>query len=591
MCVQVIIAALMLCMQARQQHAQATGPAAVLNGAGQTLLRNLRHEDPFNNCGVGEEGIEVLKGETDSPFPSPWCCGNTTWSAFMWRARASPNFLYTGLRGAATPMPAVVPSNATNVCHFKHDGDVLPNCFSFTFNGQRATGNLTPANQWTRWSEFDPNAKILNHRGKQTSVTVATYLCTQEPNSAVDPIRHIELDLFVNGIAAATNASLVTLEIQPHDASQPSYQLNMTAAHIGGVYGGLPRRGHPLALAFFLSRANLTNATFRPLVTEREHFRPLIQALPQDSRAPKTIRINTGVIGMADVEFWRETLVALAGSGYSGITATPAPVLSKIFKEARVQAAMPSGKFGPPLNISKQCGGGRREAGPVDHCWGHTDAEVAASLKTYATNIIAPMKAAGFRALTGISLWDELHWSLPGKWANISNNPRVFAKFHEYVRNHSGFTTPQEFGADSWDDVVPITFVNVTRGLHEKGLRACVYWSVRFAAWDVVTWFAKGTAALVEANGGQEFGIYTNCNNFHGRLFTPGGVSVQASTGLTIPMDPIGGMDWNEAGRYRAGTSLWTEDVSITVALLQRNHTRRQSRESVGWRVSLASYF
>jgi hypothetical protein len=175
------------------------------------------------------------------------------------------------------------------------------------------------------------------------------------------------------------------------------------------------------------------------------------------------------------------------------------------------------------------------------------------------------MKAAGFTTLSGLSLWDELGWSYPGIWAgrstnNISDNPRVFAKYQKYIKARSGFTTPQEFGAESWNDVVPITKVNVTRGPNEEGLRARVYWSVRFAAWDVVTWFARATAALVEANGGQEFGIYTNCNNFHGRLFTPGSISVQAGTGVKISKADRGGMDWNEAGRARAGTALWTED-------------------------------
>ena len=35
--------------------------------------------DPFANCGAGEAGIEVLRGELDSPLGlEQWCCGNTT---------------------------------------------------------------------------------------------------------------------------------------------------------------------------------------------------------------------------------------------------------------------------------------------------------------------------------------------------------------------------------------------------------------------------------------------------------------------------------------------------------------------------------
>ena len=68
-----------------------------------------------------------------------------------------------------------------------------------------------------------------------------------------------------------------------------------------------------------------------------------------------------------------------------------------------------------------------------------------------------------------------------------------------YIRKHSGFTTPQEFGADTWGDVVPITFANVTGAVGQTavGLRARVYWTVRFIGYDIVTWYAEATAALV----------------------------------------------------------------------------------------------
>jgi hypothetical protein len=206
-------------------------------------------------------------------------------------------------------------------------------------------------------------------------------------------------------------------------------------------------------------------------------------------------------------------------------------------------------------------------SGPVNHCWGKTDEDVASMVKLYAEHIVAPMKAAGYKALTGLSLWDELGWGYPRIWTgatspgspsgrnNVSGNPRVFASYHKYIKERSGFTTPQEFGADSWADVVPITFANVTKATpREKvlGMRARVYWSVRFAAWDVVTWFGAATAALMEANDWEQFYTYTNCNNFHGRLFTPGGVSVQAGTGVKIPKDDHGKLcSWPGSLRVR----------------------------------------
>ena len=69
-------------------------------------------DDPFANCGAGEAGIEVLGGEGDSPFPHPWCCGNTTWSYFKYRLRASRNFAFDPAPTAKPPAAGGL-SNAT----------------------------------------------------------------------------------------------------------------------------------------------------------------------------------------------------------------------------------------------------------------------------------------------------------------------------------------------------------------------------------------------------------------------------------------------------------------------------------------------
>jgi hypothetical protein len=158
---------------------------------------------------------------------------------------------------------------------------------------------------------------------------------------------------------------------------------------------------------------------------------------------------------------------------------------------------------------------------------------------------------------------DELQWGYPWIWHGNNNitrdNPRVFQRFHEYIRNNSGFTTPQELGAESWDEVVPINMRNVTTGKHWQGLRHRVYWSIRFIGYDTATWFASATKALIAANNGEAFSTYTNMRNFHGRLITPG-YRIVSSSGVVSYKDDVGGMDWMEAGRYRSVTTLWTED-------------------------------
>jgi len=218
------------------------------------------------------------------------------------------------------------------------------------------------------------------------------------------------------------------------------YQLNMTAAHITGVHGGYPAATQNLALAFFLSRANLTGAPMRPLVTEREHFRPLLQALPQNPRAPQKIEVNTGFNAMNDVDFWRDGTKALVGFGMSGLSASASSVLAGVFRESGVQyAGTENGMLQQAAapNVSKRCGGWTHTSPDVDHCWGATDDEVAGNLRLYAAAVVHPMRAAGFTKLTANSLHDELGWSYPGIWAGMNNissdNPRVFKKYHEHL--------------------------------------------------------------------------------------------------------------------------------------------------------------
>ena len=62
-----------------------------------------------------------------------------------------------------------------------------------------------------------------------------------------------------------------------------------------------------------------------------------------------------------------------------------------------------------------------------------------------------------------------------------------------------------------------VTAAHAARPQQIAALRARVYWTVRFIGYDIVTWYAEATAALVAANDGEEFAIFTNCNNFHVR--------------------------------------------------------------------------
>jgi hypothetical protein len=448
-----------------------------------------------------------------------------------------------------------------------------------------------PADTWTDWRNFSPDDLITSRANKKLTTTVGAYYCGAYPNEYLDPIQHLVLNLRVSGIYFG-NSSNITLEIRPRTPSGASYQLTAMVAPISGAHGAnagtsnqltqLPQgQTTLLQVPFMVARENLTTASshlgpqvrasdggpVRPVVTEREHNSLIWSTLPKNKKTPKKIVVCQGYHGANDVEGWLDASRALVGFGATAMTGTASVALKQIFDAAGVGAARIGGGLGPPKNsmshlLESSCKDETRLNG---HCWGHSEAEVDANLKLWAETTILPLRTVGFTKFTQFALHDELGWTYPSVWgggANISGNPRVFQRFQEYIKTHSGLATPQAFGAQRWAGVVPITFDNVTKGAaNEQALRVRVYWSVRYAAYDVVTFYGKATAALIAANAGQEFSIYTNCNNFHGRLYTPASAPrTQPGTGVVTPQQAHGGMDWFEAGRYRAGTMIWTED-------------------------------
>ena len=139
--------------------------------------------------------MEVLAGELDSPFGmDPWCCGNTTWSSFSWRAKASRNVAFATTAPSAAP-PHGGRSNATACAiHPTTSAD----CFSICFNSSRGGGcspvnrsdPLTPpaypAETWTGWRSFRPLQTTASRRDKNVSSTVGAYYCNSYPNEYVD---------------------------------------------------------------------------------------------------------------------------------------------------------------------------------------------------------------------------------------------------------------------------------------------------------------------------------------------------------------------------------------------------------------------
>ena len=538
-------------------------------------------DDLFAMCGFGESGAPVFAGEGDSPFgvgSDNWCCGNTTWSSFSWRAKASRNVNFA-LAALSAPIQPGGLSNSTQ-CQLQRP--TPPDCFGFCFNTthNKACENLTAADEWSSWREFTPSAQAPSSHPPYAMSTVAAHYCGSYPNEFLDPIKHLVLKFEIHGVWWG-NFSNVTLEVRPGGAraGKPTYQLHTQVAHLSSGFGKntgaadtwpeLPTGGSvPLTVPCMVARENLTAAEndgrpVRPIVTEREHAETLWAALPTVPKPPKKIIVVQGYHGENDVQGWRDAAKALVGFGTTGMGGTASVSLRAILDEAGITATRHQGSIsGNVAKMHTSC----RPSTETDHCWGDTDADVAANLKLWADHTVGPLKLAGVKKLTQFALHDELGWSYPGIWAganNVSGHPSVFARFHAYIKNSSGLSTPEAFGAATWAEVVPISTANLTNvgGKHLEGLQNRLYWSMRFAVWDVTHFYSQATAALVKANGGTPFSIYTNCNNFRGRGRSPAKPpKIQAGTGVMIAQSDRQGMDWFEAGRLRAGTMMWTED-------------------------------
>ena len=490
--------------------------------------------DPFVNCGAGEDGRDQPRGEGDSPFPQPWCCGNTTWSSFSFRAKFTRNvpFSLDPAAHSGQGMPPLPPGPWN-----KSQCETYSNCFSYCFNASAANFktcafNYTAPDEWSEWREFVPNPE---------------YWCSAAYQAAgLDPISHLLVILEVRGIWFG-NMSTITIEVRPEAdrASEKTYQINATLSHIApdtatqvSMLWPEMASGNSAVLRanFMVARANLT--TSKPLIPERELNRALWAAMPRLTRSPQRIVVNHGYHGNNDVGAWREATKALIGLGGSAIHGLASNDMKQVFDEAKVPAVGFDGNWlsyhsynlmGTTTdhwgqNLTQACGTSyvlNHTSAHDDHCWGATDAEVNAKLARWADAVVGPMLKVGWSRLTQLSLEDELAWHYPGFWEDtnaVAGNPRVMRRYKDYLTNRSGFTTPQQFGGDSWEEVVPAPPHNSPTRLHPNASsplvdRRAFYWSIRFATWDVESWFAKATAALVTANGGNSFQIYTNWNN------------------------------------------------------------------------------
>ena len=205
-------------------------------------------------------------------LPHGTCCGNTTWSRFKWRAKASANapFSVTGVAGGAdhtaaqevaAAAPPPTPQDLFTVCL---SSKLLDSCT-----------NATAAGTWSGWHEFSDNASRT--------------LCKSYPN-IMDPSTSLMLSVSVQGIPLG-NMSTVTLDIQPAGArsDEPSYTLNATVTPIRQM-GDAGTKFHPatrvLSPNFYLLLFAENHTTQPPVITGRENNLKYYDAMPNPSDGP-----------------------------------------------------------------------------------------------------------------------------------------------------------------------------------------------------------------------------------------------------------------------------------------------------------------
>ena len=201
-------------------------------------------ESPLANC--GKPGLHPSDGRRQ------WCCGNSTWSSFDWRARA-----------------ALVPTNRSARLSFAIKGRL----HLLGLQGAAATA----PGQWTGWAPFRPNNTVD---------------CAAYPNQYLDPVDQLVLTMQLTGVGAHATADVV-LEVRPAGGrgGERPYALNASLAHLQDDGG--PRSS--LQLPLRLGRANLTGVPL--LLTEREVNEDLWRAMPA-APAPVNFTIVQGYHGL-----------------------------------------------------------------------------------------------------------------------------------------------------------------------------------------------------------------------------------------------------------------------------------------------------
>ena len=257
--------------------------------------------------------------------------------------------------------------------------------------------------------------------------------------------------------------------------------------------------------------------------------------IPMNER-PRLFPIVDRLIGGSDDRIeWREGIDQLNRAGFSAIMLPPDKRIRQLLLDVG-QTKTAWATYSPPGYAND-----------------HVLKDPKPELEKWATSIAKPYRDAGYAAkdMAMFALSDEPGWYYPSAFEALSKNEAAMDRFRKYLAQQG--LKPSDMGEKDWSNVKP---AGRSKAVNLEG-KKLFYWTMRFFSWDSSRHFADATKAL-EKEFYEGLPIYTNWNFFAGRSYVPGPVANNRDK--TSEDAAMGGHDWFEFGRMRAGTMLWTED-------------------------------
>ena len=307
---------------------------------------------------------------------------------------------------------------------------------------------------------------------------------------------------------------------------------------VATLYGG--------TLGLVLSDDATHNSVLLQTFAEYNAYRygPVFATLPARSTTdrPKLFPIlDRFIAGDDDVVNWAAGIAMLAKMGVSGVEMDAYPHLSKKPALEAAGLTFTSGAiYGPPPRVL--------DTAAELAAWAN---KTAAGLPSVASGLGLPVR--------NFAMADEPGFYWPAVMPNTSLSV-IEASWQAYLEDPKKRLTPSDLqvGARTWKDV-KVSAGRWTGGQASSTLpaRKLFYWSTRFTVFDEAAHFARCSAALEKALGGNAT-TFANFNNFAGRAYVPGPIfNNRAKTDKEAGMLSF---DWFSYAAQRGTSLLWTED-------------------------------